>query len=266
LFDYKTVEEKAAEWGVTPRNIQHLCRNGGIEGAVKRGGVWFIPDEAPNPMKNTKTDAKPFMFVGTKKKIFDTAIQLFHQQGYENVSISDIAKSVGIRQSAVYNHFKSKQEILDTIYAYFSHHFLLNRPTLDEFESWIQTDDLFDVFMKSFVYQFEKDSLDQMQGIVRIVLQRSAVDRQAADLFYEYALKEGIDFAEECLNKAVKIGRIAQVDSHLISVLLNSIRIYTLVWWVIKPPEDAFKRILEDEMAFYRHIVRSMTDTLPPNK
>lgn len=51
----------------------------------------------------------------TKQKILDTAIELFAEKDYNSVSIREIAKAVGIKGSSIYNHFESKEEILDAI-------------------------------------------------------------------------------------------------------------------------------------------------------
>jgi AcrR family transcriptional regulator len=48
----------------------------------------------------------------TKEDLRDHARRLFAEHGYEGVSMRDIAGSVGIRQSAIYNHFPSKQHLL----------------------------------------------------------------------------------------------------------------------------------------------------------
>ena len=40
------------------------------------------------------------------------ARRLFARHGYEGVSMRDIAGALGIRQSAIYNHFPSKQHLL----------------------------------------------------------------------------------------------------------------------------------------------------------
>jgi len=53
-------------------------------------------------------------FTGTKKKIFDTALTLFAEQGYKSTTMRQIAKEIGIQQSAIYNHFKNKEDILNT--------------------------------------------------------------------------------------------------------------------------------------------------------
>jgi len=56
----------------------------------------------------------------TTEKILDVAIDLIAKEGFDAVSVRDIAKAVGIRDSSIYNHFRSKDEILDTIIDYFT--------------------------------------------------------------------------------------------------------------------------------------------------
>ena len=56
---------------------------------------------------------------GTKERILDAAIDLFAKWGYDNVSIREIAREVGIRESSIYNHYKGKEELMDTIIDYF---------------------------------------------------------------------------------------------------------------------------------------------------
>jgi AcrR family transcriptional regulator len=51
----------------------------------------------------------------TKEKIIYEALSLFSVRGYEAVSVRDISKNVGIKESSLYNHFKNKQDIFDTI-------------------------------------------------------------------------------------------------------------------------------------------------------
>lgn len=51
----------------------------------------------------------------TKQKILDTALDLFSVSGFEGVSVKQIADGVGIKDSSLYKHFKSKQEIFDTL-------------------------------------------------------------------------------------------------------------------------------------------------------
>lgn len=51
----------------------------------------------------------------TTQRILDKALELFSTQGYDSVSVGEIAKAVGIKAPSLYNHFPSKQAIFDAI-------------------------------------------------------------------------------------------------------------------------------------------------------
>lgn len=51
----------------------------------------------------------------TKERILEEALRLFAQSGYMGTSMNDIADQLGVTKAALYKHYKSKQEILDSI-------------------------------------------------------------------------------------------------------------------------------------------------------
>jgi len=51
----------------------------------------------------------------TKDRILHEATKLFSTYGYKATSVRKIASAVGIRESALYNHFKNKEDIFLTI-------------------------------------------------------------------------------------------------------------------------------------------------------
>ena len=51
----------------------------------------------------------------TKEVILYESLKLFADKGYDGVTVRDIAAEVGIKQSSLYKHYKSKQEIFDTL-------------------------------------------------------------------------------------------------------------------------------------------------------
>ena len=51
----------------------------------------------------------------TKDKILKHSLKLFSSKGYKATTVRDIAGAIGIKQSALYNHFKNKDEILETL-------------------------------------------------------------------------------------------------------------------------------------------------------
>ena len=51
----------------------------------------------------------------TRERIMEEALMLFSANGFDGVSVKMIADAVGIGPSALYKHFKGKQEIFDSI-------------------------------------------------------------------------------------------------------------------------------------------------------
>ena len=48
-MNYLSIKQTAERWGITPRRIQVLCAQGRIEGAMRIGKVWAIPDNVEKP-------------------------------------------------------------------------------------------------------------------------------------------------------------------------------------------------------------------------
>ena len=46
----KSSKEKAMEWGISYHAVSNMCKNGKIQGAVKIGRTWQIPDDAEKPI------------------------------------------------------------------------------------------------------------------------------------------------------------------------------------------------------------------------
>lgn len=53
--------------------------------------------------------------MNTKQRIIEKALILFSQKGYEAVTVANIAEEVGIKAPSLYKHFKSKQDIFESI-------------------------------------------------------------------------------------------------------------------------------------------------------
>ena len=55
--------------------------------------------------------------MNTKEKIETTALNLFSKRGYHAVSIRDICKEVGIKESTIYYYYENKRAIMDSVLA-----------------------------------------------------------------------------------------------------------------------------------------------------
>lgn len=49
-----------------------------------------------------------------KQEIFDAALKLFGEKGYEKTTIADIAKAIGVAQGLCYRYFPSKEVLFDS--------------------------------------------------------------------------------------------------------------------------------------------------------
>ncbi|WP_328911417.1 TetR/AcrR family transcriptional regulator [Streptomyces sp. NBC_00234] len=65
----------------------------------------------------------------TRQRIQDVALRLFAEQGYEKTSLREIAEQLDVTKAALYYHFKTKEDILNSIFED------LNRP-VEELIVW----------------------------------------------------------------------------------------------------------------------------------
>ena len=57
---YITVQEAAQKWGITPRQVQILCKEERIIGATRMSRIWVIPENAEKPKKKLKKQYRMF--------------------------------------------------------------------------------------------------------------------------------------------------------------------------------------------------------------
>ncbi|HEK9099791.1 TetR/AcrR family transcriptional regulator [Bacillus pfraonensis] len=84
----------------------------------------------------------------TSKNIVEAAFKLLAEQGIEKMSLSMIAKEVGISKPAIYYHFPSKEALIDFLFEaifadyYFSAYFAKEQYTKKNFEERLIEDGL----------------------------------------------------------------------------------------------------------------------------
>jgi len=106
----------------------------------------------------------------TKEKIIHVSVDLFSKQGYNGVSIRDITKIVGIRESSLYKHFNSKEELLDTIFNIFLDANNQNNLSEQELSEILMNFDLLN-FLKTAIDSFFRDMENPtLEKIFRILM------------------------------------------------------------------------------------------------
>lgn len=57
-MEYLTVKEMGEKWSISSRMVTIYCKEGRINGAVKKGNLWLVPEDANKPEDNRKCNGK----------------------------------------------------------------------------------------------------------------------------------------------------------------------------------------------------------------
>jgi TetR/AcrR family fatty acid metabolism transcriptional regulator len=139
--------------------------------------VWGLCCSSFKPMaKDTRSVVAGRVAVSDKREaILRSAVRVFSQKGYFNSKVSDIAGEAGIADGTVYLYFKSKDEILHSV---------------------------FDQAMAVFIAEAKKELLhiskpeDRLGKIAELHLERLSTDRDLAIVF-QVELRGSIKFLQE---------------------------------------------------------------------
>lgn len=94
---YLTAKQFSEKWGISERRIIKLCKEERIDGAIKEGRAWQIPEETLKPSDKRKNiyeyinTQKKVMVVNVKKELKTYLIELLEKEGYilEFINIKD---------------------------------------------------------------------------------------------------------------------------------------------------------------------------------
>ena len=54
MNDYVGADEIAKRWEISKRQVQRLCKDERIDGAIRFGDIWAIPKDAKKPTRTGK--------------------------------------------------------------------------------------------------------------------------------------------------------------------------------------------------------------------
>ena len=153
--------------------------------------------------------------INTKKLILKTALDFISKNGYAGVSIRQIAREVGIRESAIYNHYKSKEEIFAAIMSDFKSR-SVNREIL--------SDDLLDDLSnpQKFLKNFSKRLIQYWNGpderkFIRLLLIEQFTKIGSRDLSVSDYLTELRSICKMIFTEMEKAGIIKEIDPAILA-------------------------------------------------
>lgn len=105
----------------------------------------------------------------TRKKLFTAALELFGTKGYDAVSIRELTRSIGIKESSFYNHYKSKAALLEAIFAQMDHNLASHKPTaeyIDQLTDTLSLKEYLQVGFSRFMEKWQEPHASKIWAVV----------------------------------------------------------------------------------------------------
>lgn len=105
----------------------------------------------------------------TKKEIFLAAAELYAEKGYHGTSMGDLAKRVGIKPASIYNHYPSKESVMNDLLDHYLERMELFYKCLAETE--IKTEETMHLghALNNLMLAYEPEERTLMYQLTRIV-------------------------------------------------------------------------------------------------
>jgi AcrR family transcriptional regulator len=144
----------------------------------------------------------------TKERILKVATTLFSQLGYRGASVRKIAKEVGIRESALYNHFTNKEEIfLEVAKGIFSSPFSLSSEEIQELALRGKP------FLQKFTMQYKMLTFDKSnENMFRLLMIELMQNRELREQFMSEFHDKNIKTLSEGFFVMMQNGLIRSTD------------------------------------------------------
>lgn len=137
------------------------------------------------------------------------------------MSMRDIAGEVGVSAAAIYNHFPSKDSILDAMYAFYAQEQAKQQPDIQSLLVQCESAQISDLLLQV-DFRYNADTLETMDRIVAIASAEARFDKRSA----EFIKKHLLDFSETLmtpiLKRLIELGRIEPVDFDALRILFSN--------------------------------------------
>jgi len=193
----------------------------------------------------------------TRILIFNTALRLFAASGVENVSMRDLADEVGIKAASIYNHYPSKDELVEACYDFFLENHDAGRLDKEQYTRILREgtkEDVFNIPTDRFPEELAENILYSM-----IVLFSRIYTDTIAIKKYTQMIDQSMMYMMEYLEQGIQIGRFKKFDVRGISMLFLSAKLFTAQSTTIHPDT-----LFDWDMA-QREMFSALMNTLPFN-
>lgn len=161
----------------------------------------------------------------TKERLLSAALDLFAEKGVDAVSIRDIARRVGISAAAFYNHYGSRNELLQAVYEYYRTTVLepaaRKGPDPASLIDTLSPPDLFTLLSERFSEAMENPILAKLGKIISAEKNRNEV---AAEIAYTDR-RALVGFMEELFVQLQKKGLVRRGNARLLGRMFGYIQL-----------------------------------------
>ena len=192
------------------------------------------------------------MAKGTKERILALALEKFSQNGYAGTNVRELTESLGLVKSSMYRHFKSKEEIWDTLLdemiAYYDERFgsAEHLPPVPD-----SLDGLVAVTMRMVDFTVHDPRVVMTRKLLTIEQFR---DDRARDLATKYFLTGLRDMFARIFEAMMEKGLLRRDDASMLAFAYTA-PISALVHLCDREPEEAGEALAQVE-AFSRHFIK----------
>ncbi len=166
----------------------------------------------------------------TKELILMKALDLFSTYGYDSVSVRDISGAVGIKESSLYNHYKNKQDIFDSIIKEHSGRgaeifrkmeitgedmkFEVDRRTIEMYKQ-MSNEQFKIISAKIFDYYFVDEINVKLRKMLTIEQYRNA---ELGGLYRRLSFDDALDFQSRLFAALIEAGGFIKTDPYLLAM------------------------------------------------
>ena len=179
----------------------------------------------------------------TKTRILEKALELFSAQGYDAVSVDQIARAVGIKAPSLYNHFPGKRAIFDAILESTAARYAADTDRIDihvqnavqdiQVFTDISEDTLFDKVRQIFEYSLHNETISRFRRMMTIEQFRSP---ELAALYSERFTDRMVSYHAGIFRALIAAGEIRADDPEDLAMLYVA-PILTLIGICDRQPE-----------------------------
>lgn len=202
--------------------------------------------------------------MNTKERIVDEALTLFSVQGFKGTTVKNIADAVGIKDSSIYKHFKSKQEILDAIVDQMKGRMEELSGTLgipqDIDEDSVMTaykdlslQELQEISRKAFLF-YLKDEF--MSRFWRLSQMEQYQNREIYDIYRSIFFEQSIRYQTELFAEMIRQGAFREADPEVVAVNFYAPIYFLLSKYQEESDVEEALRMLDKQIEEFYHIYK----------